>query len=51
MGGTTGHAGYNLNKAIEVAEAVYKRRRVDFTDIDKELMRDVFNITLKNRRL
>jgi len=50
-GGTTGHAGYNLNKALEVAEAVYKRRRVDFTDIDKELLSDVFNITLKNRRL
>jgi UDP-N-acetylglucosamine diphosphorylase/glucosamine-1-phosphate N-acetyltransferase len=50
-GGTTGHTGYNLKKAIEVAEAVYKRRRVDFTDIDKELLQDVFNLTLKNRRL
>jgi UDP-N-acetylglucosamine diphosphorylase/glucosamine-1-phosphate N-acetyltransferase len=50
-GGTTGHAGYNLNKALEVAEAVFKRRKVDFTDIDKELLSDVFKITLKNRRL
>jgi UDP-N-acetylglucosamine diphosphorylase/glucosamine-1-phosphate N-acetyltransferase len=50
-GGTTGHAAYSLNKAIEVAEAVFKRRRLDFTDIDKELLTDVFNITLKNRRL
>ena len=50
-GGTTGHAGYNLQKALEVAEAVYKRRRIDFSDIEKELLSDVFNLTLKNRRL
>jgi hypothetical protein len=50
-GGTTGHAGYKLDKAIEVAEAVYKRRRVEFTDVDRELLTDVFNLTLKNRRL
>ena len=50
-GGTTGHTNYNLDKAIEVAEAVYKRRRLDFGEADKELLSDVFTLTLKNRRL
>jgi UDP-N-acetylglucosamine diphosphorylase/glucosamine-1-phosphate N-acetyltransferase len=50
-GGTTGHSNYNLEKALEVAEAVYKRRRVEFTDIDRELLSEVFTLTLKNRRL
>jgi hypothetical protein len=50
-GGTTGHSNYNLEKAIEVAEAVCKRRRIEFTEADKELLTDVFTLTLKNRRL
>jgi UDP-N-acetylglucosamine diphosphorylase/glucosamine-1-phosphate N-acetyltransferase len=50
-GGTTGHTNYNLDKAIEVAEAVYKRRRMEFTEADQELLSDVFTLTLKNRRL
>jgi len=50
-GGTTGHTTYNLDKAIEVAEAVYKRRRIEFSETDKELLTDVFTLTHKNRRL
>jgi len=50
-GGTGGHTTYNLQKALEVAEAVYKRRRVEFNDDDRELLSDVFSLTHKNRRL
>jgi len=50
-GGTTGHQAYDLKKALEVAEIVYKRRGIPFDSIEKELLSDVFNITLKNRRL
>jgi UDP-N-acetylglucosamine diphosphorylase/glucosamine-1-phosphate N-acetyltransferase len=50
-GGTTGHTNYRLDKAIEVAEAVFKRRKMDFDEVEKELLTSVFNLTLKNRRL
>jgi UDP-N-acetylglucosamine diphosphorylase/glucosamine-1-phosphate N-acetyltransferase len=50
-GGPAGHQGYDLKKALEVAEIVFKRRGLAFTGIEKDLLTDVFNITLKNRRL
>jgi len=50
-GSTAGHTNYNLDKAFEVAEAVYKRRGLVFDDIEKNLLKNVFNITLKNRRM
>jgi len=49
-GSTAGHTNYNLDKAIEVAEAVYKRRNREFGETEKNLLKSVFNITLKNRR-
>jgi len=50
-GSTAGHSNYNLDKAIEVAEAVYKRRGMIFDETEKDLLRSVFNLTLKNRRV
>ena len=50
-GGTSGHSGYNLNKAIEVAEIVYNRRGIIFDETDKDLLTSVYNLTLKNRWL
>jgi UDP-N-acetylglucosamine diphosphorylase/glucosamine-1-phosphate N-acetyltransferase len=50
-GGTAGHLNYDLKKAIEVAEIVCKRRGVHLTDIDKDLLTSVYNLTLKNKRL
>lgn len=50
-GGNEGRANYNLEKAIIVAEAVFKRRLVPFTEADKELLTDVYRLTLKNKRL
>ncbi len=50
-GGTAGHANYDLKKAVEVAEIVYSRRGLTFNEIEKELLSDVYNLTLKNRWL
>lgn len=50
-GGTSGHMDYDLKKAIEVAEIVYKRRNLSMDEVDKELLTSVYNLTLKNKRL
>jgi len=50
-GSAAGHSGYKLEKAVEVAEAVYKRRGKIFDETEKELLKNVFNMTLKNRRM
>jgi hypothetical protein len=48
-GGTSGHSNYNLNKAMEVAELVYKRRNRVFDDTEKELLSNVYQLTLNNK--
>ena len=50
-GGTSGHLNYNLKKAIEVAEVVFKRRRMSFNQDEQELLSKVYNLTLKNKHL
>jgi len=50
-GSTAGHSVYNLEKAIEVAEAVYKRRNKVFDETEENLLRSVHNLTLGNRRM
>lgn len=50
-GSTAGHSVYDLNKAIEVAAAVYKRRNKVFDGIEENLLRSVHNLTLGNRRM
>jgi hypothetical protein len=50
-GGTSGHSNYDLKKAIEVAEAVTKRRNVPFDEVDRDLLTSVYNLTLRNKRL
>ncbi|MEI6455811.1 MAG: GlmU family protein [bacterium] len=50
-GGTAGHSNYNVNKAIEVAEIVFKRRHKVFDDTERELLASVYNLTLKNKYL
>jgi hypothetical protein len=49
-GGTTGHYNYKLDKALEVAVEVFKRRGLEFDDVDKELLSEVYRLTLKNKR-
>ncbi|MBL6950482.1 MAG: GlmU family protein [Bacteroidales bacterium] len=50
-GSTAGHSVYDLNKAIEVAAAVYKRRNKVFDETEENLLRSVHNLTLGNRRM
>jgi len=50
-GGTSGHTNYNLKKALEVAEIVFKRRDKVFDNVEKDLMASVYNLTLKNKYL
>jgi UDP-N-acetylglucosamine diphosphorylase/glucosamine-1-phosphate N-acetyltransferase len=50
-GGTAGHTNYTVKKAMEVAEIVFKRRRRTFDDVERDLLTNVYNITLKNKFL
>jgi len=50
-GGTTGHTNYKLEKGIEVAQAVFKRRGLEFDETESALLSDVYRLTLKNKRL
>jgi UDP-N-acetylglucosamine diphosphorylase/glucosamine-1-phosphate N-acetyltransferase len=50
-GGTTGHANYKLDKGLEVAAAVFKRRGMEFDEVESALLSDVYRLTLKNKRL
>lgn len=49
-GGSGGFKTYELNKAIEVAEKVFERRNIPFTEIDKNILTYIFKITHKIRR-
>jgi len=49
-GGNTGFKTYELDKAIEVAERVYQRRSLTFTETEKNILTHIFKITHKIRR-
>ncbi len=42
---------YDIEKAIIVAERVYERRNLTFTDTEKDILKHIFNLTYKNRML
>lgn len=50
-GGSSGFQIFNINKAMEIAEAVYERRDKKFNEIERDIMTQVFDITATNRRL
>ncbi len=50
-GGTSGFKVFNFKKAVEVATAVYKRRDMGFGEVDREILKYVFELTGRNRRL
>ncbi|HTX87962.1 MAG TPA: GlmU family protein [Bacteroidales bacterium] len=50
-GGTSGHTTYDLDKAVEVAQAVCKRRGVTFSEADKDLLGHIYSMTMKNKYL
>jgi UDP-N-acetylglucosamine diphosphorylase/glucosamine-1-phosphate N-acetyltransferase len=41
---------YPMQKAFEVAKAVMSRRGVDFTDVDKKILQEVFSLTAAYRK-
>ncbi len=49
-GGSAGMTTYKTSKAFEVVEIVMKRRNIEFTEDDKEILEHVFEETKKWRR-
>lgn len=49
-GGTSGFTHYDLDKAIEVAEIVYGRRKLAFTKTDEKILQEVYRITFKHKK-
>jgi len=49
-GGSEALTTYDIDRSIEVAERVMQRRNVKLTEIDKELFRKVFELTVNERR-
>lgn len=47
-GGTSRHSNYQLDKAIKVAKIVYARRDKDFDEIEQNILKAVFNLTIQN---
>ncbi len=44
-GGTHGYSLYRFDKAVEAIERMYERRGFEFKNIDKEILRNVFDMT------
>lgn len=49
-GGTKGFKTYNINKAMDVAKAVFARRDIEFDDVEKNILTDIYEITRSNRK-
>lgn len=49
-GGAAGFEGFDIEKAIELAQRVYERRGITFDNIDIEIFRHLNNINLLNQR-
>ncbi|MFW5793694.1 MAG: GlmU family protein [Bacteroidota bacterium] len=49
-GGTSGYTIFDVEKAIEVAKRVYARRNKDFTSIDENIFKKIFELTFGYRR-
>lgn len=48
-GGTKGFKVYKLNKALQVAETVMKRRNITLDETEKKILTEIFNLTEKYR--
>ncbi len=49
-GGTSGYVDFDLAKAVKIAEAVYARRGKEFDATEKAILKEIYNLTHKNRR-
>lgn len=50
-GGVAGFSTYELSKAIETAEKMYERRHMEFTDVERKILKSVFNLTFEYRKI
>ncbi len=50
-GSTAGYQGYDIKRAMDVAEIVYKRRNKEFDDVEKAILKEVYHITYHNSRI
>ncbi len=48
-GGAHGFDVYSLNKMFETASKVYERRNIDFDEVEKNILQEVFELTSVNR--
>jgi len=48
-GGSSGFTTYKINKVFEVARIVMKRRKIEFTNTDKNILEKIFELTSKYR--
>ncbi len=48
-GGSEGFITYRLEDALEVAQRVYERRQMDFNNIEKDILKNLFENTTKYR--
>ncbi len=49
-GGTAGFTHYDADKAIDVARLVYKRRGIEFSEVEEFILRHIHKMTKINRR-
>jgi len=49
-GGSSGYSSYQLEKFYDVAKKVMLRRNITFSSIDKEIYKNIFDITLFQRK-
>lgn len=50
-GGVTGFSTFQPKKAIDIAKGMYARRNLAFTDVEAQLIEDVYNLTHGYRRM
>lgn len=50
-GGTTGFKEYKINQAIKAAERMHERRQLTLSEVEREILRSVYEISFKYRRI
>ena len=48
-GGKSGFAVYKLAKSLDVADKVFRRRNLDFNNLEKEILSKVYQLTMRYR--
>ena len=50
-GGPGGYSGYDIQKALDTASEMLKRRGMELTDLDEQILKKVYELTKDNMRL